>query len=271
MTYPLANPAVGSVEELEALVGRPIPAIAGKVRPSLDSSDREAIARSSLVFIATSDAAGRLDVSPKGDPGSVALVLDDQTLVIPERPGNRRADGFRNILENPRVGLLFVEPGRSETLRVAGRARIAVDEPFFDEMVVRGPGRSSRSSSTWRRSSCTARRPSCAPRPGSPTAGPRRRCPRTPLSSTEVPSLQRPSSVHGRRPSGGPGGPPFSGSPGATAAAAPEDRRRSDQSSSSSPSPQQSPSFRSVSVHLVRAPMGCGAPISSGTNALVVA
>lgn len=138
MTYPLANPAVGSVEELEALVGRPIPAIAGKVRPSLDGTDREAIARSSLVFIATSDAAGRLDVSPKGDPGSVALVLDDQTLVIPERPGNRRADGFRNILENPRVGLLFVEPGRSETLRVAGRARIAVDEPFFDELIVRG-------------------------------------------------------------------------------------------------------------------------------------
>jgi PPOX class probable FMN-dependent enzyme len=138
MPYPLVNPPVGSVEELEAVIGTPIPAIANKVRDRLDDSDRAWIAHSPLVFIATSDAEGRLDVSPKGDPGSVALVLDDTTLVIAERPGNRRADGFRNLLQNPRVGLLFVEPGRSETLRVAGRARIARDEPFFDRLVVRG-------------------------------------------------------------------------------------------------------------------------------------
>jgi PPOX class probable FMN-dependent enzyme len=138
MVYPLDNAPVRTEAELEALVGRPSPTIANKVRSRLNASDRRWIAHSPLVFIGTSDAQGRADVSPKGDPGSVAVVLDDTTLVVPERTGNRRADGFRNVLQNPQVGLIFVEPGRSETLRVAGRARIAVDEPFFDRLVVRG-------------------------------------------------------------------------------------------------------------------------------------
>jgi uncharacterized protein len=65
-------------------------------------------------------------------------VLDDATIAIPERPGNRRADGFRNILSNPHVGLIYLVPGRKETLRINGRARLIREAPFFDDMIVKG-------------------------------------------------------------------------------------------------------------------------------------
>lgn len=129
---------VTSVEELEQLLGRPEPRVAEKVRPRLHELDRLWLSAAPLVFIATSDDRGYLDVSPKGDPAGFARVLDDSTLAIPERPGNRRADGFRNVLANPHVGLIFVIPGRGDTLRVNGRATVVRDAPFFDEMVVRG-------------------------------------------------------------------------------------------------------------------------------------
>ena len=66
------------------------------------------------------------------------MVLDDTTIAIPERPGNRRADGFHNILTNPHVGLIYLVPGRGDTLRINGRARLVRDAPFFDDMVVKG-------------------------------------------------------------------------------------------------------------------------------------
>ncbi|MCS5735964.1 MSMEG_1061 family FMN-dependent PPOX-type flavoprotein [Herbiconiux daphne] len=138
MTYPLTNPPVTSVSELEAVVGQPIERVAKKDRTHLEQVDREWLAASRLCFVATADADGACDVSPKGDPTGLVHVLDDSTIVIPERPGNRRVDGFRNVLANPHAGLIFVIPARSDTLRVAGRARIAVDEPFFDDLVVKG-------------------------------------------------------------------------------------------------------------------------------------
>jgi uncharacterized protein len=98
--------------------------------------DRAWLAAAPLAFVATSDAAGHLDVSPKGDPAGFAAVLDDTTIAIPERPGNRRADGFHNILRNPHVGLVFVIPGRGDTLRINGRATIVRDALFFDDMLV---------------------------------------------------------------------------------------------------------------------------------------
>jgi PPOX class probable FMN-dependent enzyme len=89
--------------------------------------------------MATASADGRCDASPKGDPaGQLVHVIDDRTIAIAERPGNRRADGYRNILENPHVGLNFLIPGRGDTLRINGRARLVSDAPFFDEMVVKG-------------------------------------------------------------------------------------------------------------------------------------
>ena len=88
--------------------------------------------------MSTSGADGTCDVSPKGDPPGFTHVIDDTTIAIPERPGNRRADGYRNVLTNPHVGLVFLVPGRGDTLRVNGRARLVTDAPFFDALVVKG-------------------------------------------------------------------------------------------------------------------------------------
>lgn len=128
---------VTTAEQLEAIMGLPSAAAVNKVRPALLPVDREWLAASTLCFVATSNARGELDVSPKGDPAGFAMVLDDTTIAIPERPGNRRADGFHNILENPQVGLIFVIPGRGDTLRINGTARLVSDAPWFDDMVVR--------------------------------------------------------------------------------------------------------------------------------------
>ncbi|MGX5696306.1 pyridoxamine 5'-phosphate oxidase family protein [Agromyces soli] len=124
--------------ELRELLGRPTAAAWNKERTRLHEIDRQFIAASPLCFIATADASGAADVSPKGDPPGFALVLDEQTIALPERPGNRRADGFHNLLENPNVGLIFVVPGRGDTLRVNGRARLLRDAPYAERMTVRG-------------------------------------------------------------------------------------------------------------------------------------
>ena len=129
---------VTTVDELEAIIGTPLQRVAEKVRERLHEVDREWLAAASLAFVATGDEHGRLDVSPKGDPAGFAHVLDDTTIALPERPGNRRADGFRNILRNPHVGLVFVVPGRGDTLRINGRATIVRDAAFLDDMVVKG-------------------------------------------------------------------------------------------------------------------------------------
>jgi PPOX class probable FMN-dependent enzyme len=88
--------------------------------------------------VGTASPDGRCDVSPKGDPPGFVKVLDEWTLAIPERAGNRRMDGHHNLLENPHVGLLLVIPGRADTLRINGSARLVTDGPFFRDMVVRG-------------------------------------------------------------------------------------------------------------------------------------
>jgi len=129
---------VTTVDELEAIIGTPLRRVAEKVRERLHEVDREWLAAASLAFVATGDEHGRLDVSPKGDPAGFAHVLDDTTIALPERPGNRRADGFRNVLRNPHVGLVFVVPGRGDTLRINGRATIVRDAAFLDDMVVKG-------------------------------------------------------------------------------------------------------------------------------------
>lgn len=129
---------ITSVAELEDVVGRPNAYAAGKVRRTLHPVDLRWLAASPLVLLATSDAAGNLDVSPKGDPRGFVHVLGDTRIAIPDRPGNRRVDGFHNILANPRIGLLFLVPGRGDTLRINGRAQLVSDAPFFDDLVVKG-------------------------------------------------------------------------------------------------------------------------------------
>jgi uncharacterized protein len=86
--------------------------------------------------LATTDAQGRVDVSPKGDPPGFVHVIDDTTIAIPERPGNKRVDGYLNVLERPHVGTLFLIPGRGDTLRINGTARILADADYFDAMTV---------------------------------------------------------------------------------------------------------------------------------------
>lgn len=129
---------VTSEEELRALVGTPGPRALQKERRSLDGHCRAFIAHSPFVLIATAGAGGRCDVSPKGDAPGFVQVLDDRRLVIPDRPGNRRIDGMRNLLVNPQIGLIFLVPGREETLRVNGRAWITRDPELLARCTVAG-------------------------------------------------------------------------------------------------------------------------------------
>ncbi|MET0525475.1 MAG: pyridoxamine 5'-phosphate oxidase family protein [Nocardioides sp.] len=126
-------------EELVELLGEPAQRARDKERTELLPVDRDWLAASPFCVLATTDADGNTDASPKGDPaGSLVHVIDEKTIAIAERPGNRRADGYHNILSNPHVGLLFLIPGRGDTLRINGRARLVREGPFFDEMVVKG-------------------------------------------------------------------------------------------------------------------------------------
>jgi len=129
---------VTSHDELRELLGPPGTRAANKDRAVLHDIDRRWLAASPFCLVATSAADGSCDVSPKGDPPGFTLVLDDRTVAVPERAGNRRAEGYRNILANPHVGMIFVVPGRADTLRVNGQARLVSDAPFLDDMVVQG-------------------------------------------------------------------------------------------------------------------------------------
>ncbi len=133
-----AEVVITSIAQLRQRMGHPKARVANKVGDKLGPIHRQWIKAAPLCFVATSDAEGRCDVSPKGDPSAVAHVLDEKTLVLPERPGNRRADGFLNVLQNPHAGLLFIVPGRGDTLRVNGRATILEDAPYFDALIVQG-------------------------------------------------------------------------------------------------------------------------------------
>ncbi|MGA5537972.1 pyridoxamine 5'-phosphate oxidase family protein [Mycolicibacterium nivoides] len=129
---------VTSADELRAIVGQPTAAVAKKVTDRLSEAQQIWLKQSPLGFVATTDAHGRVDVSPKGDPPGFVQIIDDTTIAIPERPGNRRVDGFLNVLQRPHVGTVFVIPGRGDTLRINGTARILSDAVYFDAMAVDG-------------------------------------------------------------------------------------------------------------------------------------
>ncbi|MBW3647250.1 MAG: pyridoxamine 5'-phosphate oxidase family protein [Actinobacteria bacterium] len=129
---------VSEETQLRAIVEPPVQRVADKVRTCLHELDRQWLAASPLCLIATSAPDGTCDVSPRGDPAGSTLVLDDSTLALPDRPGNRRVDGFRNLLGNPHVGLLYLVPGRGDTLRINGTAELISDAPFFEQLVVAG-------------------------------------------------------------------------------------------------------------------------------------
>ena len=124
--------------DLRLLYGEPSDIARRKDIGVLDAHCRAFIAHSPFVLIATAGADGRCDVSPKGDAPGFVRVLDDRHLVIPDRPGNKRLDGLRNVLDNPHVGMIFLIPGREETLRVNGRASIVRDDDVLDALAAKG-------------------------------------------------------------------------------------------------------------------------------------
>jgi PPOX class probable FMN-dependent enzyme len=130
---------ISTVDQLVDLLGEPNARARDKGRPELLDVDRDWLAATPFCVMATSASDGSCDASPKGDPaGQLVHVIDGRTIALAERPGNKRADGYRNIIDNPHVGLNFFIPGRTDTLRINGRARLVSDAPFFDEMVVKG-------------------------------------------------------------------------------------------------------------------------------------
>ena len=130
---------ITDLDDLIRLLGEPTAFARDKERTTLTELDRAWLASSPFCVMSTSGPDGDCDASPKGDPaGQLVHVVDERTIAIAERPGNRRADGYRNIIRNPHVGLLFMIPGRGDTLRINGRARLVSDADFFDDLVVKG-------------------------------------------------------------------------------------------------------------------------------------
>lgn len=129
---------VATPEALRGVIGEPSPAVRTKIFPTLGDTEQAFIARSPFLLMATADAAGHVDVSPKGDgPGFVA-VEDERTLLVPDRKGNRLAMGLENLLENPRLSLIFLVPGTGETLRVNGDAVLTRDPTLLERLSARG-------------------------------------------------------------------------------------------------------------------------------------
>ena len=128
---------ITSVEQLEAIYGKPYGPSLAKEIDHLSPSYRKLIEAAPFVAIATGGPEG-LDCSPKGDAAGFVRILDDKTLAIPDRPGNNRVDGFRNILRDPRIAVLFLIPGIGETLRVNGRASISIDPDLMQGFAVNG-------------------------------------------------------------------------------------------------------------------------------------
>ena len=128
---------ITTMEQLQALYGEKNPNSVIKEIHHIGESYRKLIEASPFVAVATAGPEG-LDCSPKGDASGFVRALDDKTLAIPDRPGNNRIDGFRNIVRDPRIALLFLIPGCGETLRVNGRASISIEPELMHSFAVNG-------------------------------------------------------------------------------------------------------------------------------------
>jgi uncharacterized protein len=124
--------------ELRDVLGHPSDLVRSKISDRLNELTRRFVEISPFLCLATSAPDGTCDVTPRGDPPGFVRILDERTLLLPERPGNRLADSLRNVLGNPRVGLLFIVPGVSDTLRVNGRAAIVTDPELLEPCAVEG-------------------------------------------------------------------------------------------------------------------------------------
>ena len=122
-------------EEFRKIMGIPNEVVIRKTINFIDENCESFIKQSPFIAIASADLKGNFDISPKGDPSGFVKILDNKTLAIPDRLGNRRADTFMNILQNPKVGLIFIIPGVKETLRISGTAQIITDSKIRELLV----------------------------------------------------------------------------------------------------------------------------------------
>ena len=128
--------SIVSQTELRETYREPAPRAQQKVLDRIDRHARAFIALSPFCVISSLGADGRQDTSPRGDPPGFVAVLDERTLLIPDRPGNNQVDSLQNVLAHPEVGLLFLVPGMNETLRVSGTAEIVTDEALLAPLTV---------------------------------------------------------------------------------------------------------------------------------------
>ncbi|MEM0976957.1 MAG: MSMEG_1061 family FMN-dependent PPOX-type flavoprotein [Pseudomonadota bacterium] len=131
-----AQKPIKTVASMKEILGEDLPSQTAKIIDHIDPHCRTWIEKTPFITIATCDANGNMDVSPKGDPAGFVKVLDEKTLAIPDRIGNHRGDSFTNIIENPRIGIMFTIPMRKEVIRVNGAAEVIMDDDILDMMVV---------------------------------------------------------------------------------------------------------------------------------------
>jgi len=129
---------IGDESELREIIGGPSALVAGKIADRLNELTRQFVERSPFVCVATARPDGGLDVSPRGDPAGFVRILDERTLLLPDRPGNRIADTLSNLVADPRIALLFLIPGVGDTFRVNGTAAIVDDPELLAASAVRG-------------------------------------------------------------------------------------------------------------------------------------
>lgn len=133
----MQGPQITTLEQLEQHYGPAKPVSLIKEIEEINDGYRKLIEAAPFVVIATSGPEG-LDCSPKGDPAGFVRILDNKTVVIPDRPGNNRIDGMRNIIRDPRIAVLFLIPGVGETLRINGRATISIDPELLQSLAING-------------------------------------------------------------------------------------------------------------------------------------
>ena len=124
--------------QLREVIGEPTDLVKAKIADRLNPLTRQFVERSPFVVVATGRPGGGLDVSPRGDPPGFVRILDERTLLLPDRPGNKLADSLTNLLEDDRIALLFLIPGVDDTFRVNGRARIVDDAELLAGSAVEG-------------------------------------------------------------------------------------------------------------------------------------
>ncbi len=130
--------AITDEAQLREIIGKPTPLVVTKIADRLNDLTRQFIERSPFLCVATSSPDGGLDVSPRGDPAGFVRILDQRTLLVPDRPGNRIADTLTNLLVDPRIALLFLIPGVGDTFRVNGTAEIIDDPELLADSTVDG-------------------------------------------------------------------------------------------------------------------------------------